>query len=103
MVAGVYANRLRMGMALQADPTVIYPVTKRKPLGRRISQSEMKADNGYNTYARAGLPPWPIAKPGRDYIAAVLAPEQTQPPYFVADGPGGQIFADHLAEHPAQS
>src|SRR3546814_3764635 len=64
MVAGVYANRLRMGMALQADPTVIYPVTKGKPLGRRIRQSELKADNGYNTYARAGLPQGPIANPG---------------------------------------
>src|SRR3546814_467116 len=101
MVAGVYANRLRMGMALQADPTVIYPVTKGKPLGRRIRQSELKADNGYNTYARAGLPQGPIANPGRESIAAVLDPEPTKALYFVADGTGGHIFADTLAEHQA--
>lgn len=101
MVAGVYANRLRIGMALQADPTVIYPVTKGKPLGRRIRQSELKADNGYNTYARAGLPQGPIANPGRESIAAVLDPEPTKALYFVADGTGGHIFADTLAEHQA--
>lgn len=101
MVAGVYANRLRIGMALQADPTVIYPVTKGKPLGRRIRQSELKADNGYNTYARAGLPQGPIANPGRDSIAAVLDPQPTKALYFVADGTGGHIFADTLAEHQA--
>src|SRR3546814_16379265 len=78
MVAGVYANRLRMGMALQADPTVIYPVTKGKPLGRRIRQSELKADNGYNTYARAGLPQGPIANPGRESIASVLDPRSEE-------------------------
>src|SRR3546814_21181483 len=65
---------------------VIYPVTKGKPLGRRIRQSELKADNGYNTYARAGLPQGPIANPGRESIAAVLDPEPTKALYFVADG-----------------
>lgn len=100
-VAGVYANRLKIGMALQADPTVIYPVTKGKPLGRRIRQSELKADNGYNTYARAGLPQGPIANPGRESIAAVLNPAKTQALYFVADGAGGHIFAETLAEHQA--
>src|SRR3546814_14489608 len=92
-------NRLRMGTALQADPTLIYPVTKSKPLGRRIRQSELKADNGYNTYARAGLPQGPIANPGRESIAAVLAPELTQAVYFVADGTGGHIFPVTLAAH----
>lgn len=101
MVAGVYTNRLRMGMPLQADPTVIYPVTKGKPLGRRILRSELMADNGYNTYAKAGLPQGPIANPGRDSIAAVLDPEQTQALYFVADGSGGHVFANTLAEHQA--
>jgi UPF0755 protein len=72
MVAGVYSNRLRIGMPLQADPTVIYPVTKGRPLGRRILRSELQADNGYNTYASAGLPAGPIANPGRASIAAVL-------------------------------
>lgn len=101
MVAGVYSNRLRIGMPLQADPTVIYPVTKGKPLGRRILQSELRADNGYNTYARAGLPTGPIANPGRASIAAVLDPAPTRAIYFVADGKGGHVFADTLAEHNA--
>ncbi len=101
MVAGVYANRLKVGMPLQADPTVIYPVTKGKPLGRRILRSELNADNGYNTYRRAGLPNGPIANPGRESIAAVLDPAETKALYFVADGTGGHIFADTLAEHNA--
>jgi UPF0755 protein len=101
MVAGVYSNRLRIGMPLQADPTVIYPVTKGKPLGRRILQSELRADNGYNTYVRAGLPKGPIANPGRASIAAVLDPAATRAMYFVADGKGGHVFADTLAEHNA--
>jgi UPF0755 protein len=101
MVAGVYTNRLRIGMALQADPTVIYPITKGKPLGRRILQSELRAKNGYNTYATAGLPVGPIANPGRESIAAVLDPAPTKALYFVADGTGGHVFADTLAEHNA--
>jgi UPF0755 protein len=101
MVAGVYTNRLLRGIPLQADPTVIYPVTRGRPLGRRILRSELNADNGYNTYARAGLPAGPIANPGRESIAAVLNPMQTQALYFVADGTGGHIFASTLAEHNA--
>lgn len=100
-VAGVYCNRLRIGMKLDADPTVIYPVTKGKPLGRRILRSELNADNGYNTYRRPGLPAGPIANPGRDSIAAVLDPAPTQAIYFVADGTGGHVFANTLAEHNA--
>lgn len=100
-VAGVYSNRLRQGMPLQADPTVIYPVTKGRPLGRRILRSELQADNGYNTYARAGLPDGPIANPGRESLAAVLDPERTSALYFVADGTGGHVFANTLAEHNA--
>jgi UPF0755 protein len=99
MVAAVYSNRLRQGMKLDADPTVIYPVTKGKPLGRRILESELHADNGYNTYARPGLPIGPIANPGRASIAAVLHPAQSQALYFVADGTGGHVFANTLAEH----
>jgi UPF0755 protein len=98
-VAGVYCNRLRMGMKLDADPTVIYPVTKGKPLGRRILRSELEADTGYNTYKRAGLPVGPIANPGRASIAAVLDPEVNEYVYFVADGTGGHVFARTLAEH----
>ena len=101
MVAGVYSNRLKAHMPLQADPTVIYPITKGKPLGRRILESELHADNGYNTYARAGLPLGPIANPGRQSIAAVLNPAETQALYFVADGTGGHVFANTLAEHNA--
>ena len=101
MVAGVYSNRLRIGMKLDADPTVIYPITKGRPLGRRIKQSELRAQNGYNTYAMAGLPAGPIANPGRESIAAVLNPARTRALYFVADGTGGLVFADTLAEHDA--
>jgi UPF0755 protein len=101
MIAGVYCNRLKIGMKLDADPTVIYPVTKGKPLGRRILRSELNADNGYNTYRRAGLPDGPIANPGMASIEAVLHPAQTKALYFVADGTGGHVFADTLAEHNA--
>jgi UPF0755 protein len=101
MIAGVYSNRVRIGMKLDADPTVIYPITKGRPLGRRILRSELQANNGYNTYAMAGLPAGPIANPGKDSIAAVLNPAQTQALYFVADGTGGHIFSNTLAEHNA--
>jgi len=95
-VAGVYSNRLRLGMRLQADPTVIYPITKGRPLGRRIRQSELAADNGYNTYLKPGLPKGPIANPGKAAIAAVLNPEETRDLYFVANGQGGHVFSETL-------
>ena len=101
MVAGLYSNRLRTGMRLQADPTIIYPITKGKPLGRRIRQSEIAAVNGYNTYTRVGLPEGPITNPGRASIAAVLNPKNTAALFMVADGTGGHWFADTLAEHNA--
>ena len=101
MIAGVYCNRLRIGMKLDADPTVIYPVTKGKPLGRRILKSELSAENGYNTYRRPGLPEGPISNPGKASIEAVLHPAETKALYFVADGTGGHVFADTLAEHQA--
>jgi UPF0755 protein len=101
MIAGVYCNRLRIGMKLDADPTVIYPVTKGKPLGRRILRSELNSDSPYNTYRHAALPPGPIANPGKASIAAVLHPAKTKAIYFVADGTGGHVFADTLAEHNA--
>lgn len=99
VVAAVYSNRLRQNMMLQADPTIIYPITKGKPLGRRILKSEIQAVNDYNTYAMTGLPKGPIANPGRDSIAAVLNPAESSALYFVADGKGGHIFANTLAEH----
>ncbi|UAK22949.1 endolytic transglycosylase MltG [Sphingomonas nostoxanthinifaciens] len=101
MVAGVYSNRLRKGMRLQADPTIIYPMTQGKPLGRRIKLSEVRAVNDYNTYAMAGLPKGPITNPSRESIAAVLAPATTDALYFVADGKGGHVFATDLKDHNA--
>ena len=100
-IAGLYSNRLKAGMPLQADPTVIYPVTKGRPLGRRILQSELNADNGYNTYRMAGLPKGPITNPGRESIEAVLNPEAGEALYMVADGSGGHVFARTYAEHQA--
>lgn len=99
MVAGVYGNRLKARMMLQADPTIIYPITRGKPLGRRIKRSEIAAVNDYNTYAMTGLPKGPIANPGRLSIQAVLHPADTKALYFVADGKGGHIFADTLQQH----
>jgi UPF0755 protein len=101
MVAGVYSNRIRQGMMLQADPTIIYPITKGKPLGRRIRQSEISAVNDYNTYSMVGLPKGPIANPSRAAIEAVLNPEKTDALFFVADGKGGHVFAKTLEEHNA--
>lgn len=100
-VAGVYSNRVRIGMKLQADPTVIYPVTKGRSLGRRILKSELAAVNGYNTYASPGLPIGPIANPGKASIEAVLNPAPTRALFFVADGTGGHVFADTVAQHNA--
>ena len=101
IVAGVYCNRLRIGMPLQADPTIIYPVTRGKPLGRRILKSERAAKNDYNTYQMTGLPIGPIANPGRASIEAVLHPAKTKALYFVADGTGGHVFAETLSEQEA--
>ena len=101
IVAQVYCNRLKIGMALDADPTVIYPITKGKPLGRRIKESELHSTDSYNTYTHPGLPPGPITNPGRASILAVLNPAQTKALYFVADGTGGHVFADTLAEQNA--
>ncbi|OYX39045.1 MAG: hypothetical protein B7Y98_06340 [Sphingomonas sp. 32-62-10] len=98
-VAAVYSNRLKRGMMLQADPTIIYPITKGRPLGRRILRSEVQAVNGYNTYAMTGLPAGPIANPGRASIDAVLDPAPSSALYFVADGTGGHAFADTLEQH----
>lgn len=101
MVAGVLSNRLRIGMALGADATTIYPITKGKPLGRMIRKSELAADNGYNTRTKRGLPAGPITNPGRASIAAVLNPAETDALFYVADGSGGHAFARTLAEHNA--
>lgn len=101
MVAGLYSNRVRKGMFLQADPTIIYPITKGKPLGRRIKRSEITAINDYNTYSMVGLPKGPITNPGRESIAAVLNPAKTDAIYMVADGSGGHEFNTTLEGHQA--
>jgi len=100
-VAAVYSNRVTRNMMLQADPTIIYPITKGKPLGRRIRQSEIAAVNDYNTYSMVGLPKGPIANPGKASIEAVLNPAKSKALFFVADGTGGHVFAETLAEHNA--
>lgn len=101
MVAAVYSNRLKRGMPLQADPTTIYPITRGKPLGRRILRSELDAVNGYNTYRRSGLPVGPITNPGKASIRAVLDPAPSSALYFVAQGDGSSAFADTLDQHNA--
>ncbi len=98
-IASVFINRLKAGIKLQSDPTIIYGLTKGYPLGRGIRQSEIDGATPYNTYAIAGLPPTPICNPGKDSIAAVLDPENTGDLYFVASGQGGHVFSDNMAEH----
>lgn len=98
-IAAVFLNRLKLGMKLQSDPTIIYGLTKGYPLGRPILESEITAATPYNTYAIAGLPPAPICNPGKDSIAAVLNPEPSADLYFVADGTGGHVFAATVQEH----
>ena len=98
-IAAVFENRLRQGIKLQSDPTIIYGITKGYPLGRGIRESELTRATAYNTYVIAGLPPTPICNPGRHAIAAVLDPVQSGDLYFVADGSGGHVFAATIAEH----
>lgn len=102
VVASVFANRLRQGIRLQTDPTVIYGITRGEGiLGRGIRQSELRRETPWNTYVIAGLPPTPIANPGQASIEAALNPDETDYIFFVADGTGGHAFAVTLAEHNA--
>jgi UPF0755 protein len=107
-VAAVFINRLKRGMPLQSDPTVIYGLTGGKAasiangegiLGRKLTHADIETDHPYNTYRILGLPPGPIANPGRASIEAVLNPPATTELYFVADGSGGHAFATTLEEH----
>lgn len=101
-VAAVFVNRLRRGMRLQSDPTIIYGITKGQgKLDRPIRRSDIRQKTDYNTYQIDGLPPTPIANPGRASIEAVLNPVETKNLFFVADGTGGHVFAKTLAEHNA--
>jgi len=98
-VAAVFINRLRLGMKLQSDPTVIYGIEQSGNLGRSLTFSDLRTPSAYNTYVIAGLPPGPIANPGRASIEAVLNPPITKELYFVATGTGGHNFATTLAQH----
>jgi UPF0755 protein len=94
-IASVYVNRLRLNMPLQADPTVIYALFKgAKPAGYTLSKSDLQVKSDYNTYAVGGLPPGPIANPGRASLEAAANPSRTHDLYFVADGSGGHVFAE---------
>ena len=99
-VAAVYLNRIERGWKLEADPTVAYGLTLgQKELGRALTTRDLKTPSDYNTYMIDGLPPSPIANPGRGALEAVLRPAETDYLYFVADGTGGHAFAKSLAEH----
>jgi UPF0755 protein len=99
IVSGVFTNRLKKGMRLQSDPTVVYGISLGTPLGRRLTRRDIQQTTPYNTYRVAGLPPTPIANPGRASIEAALNPAEVDYIYFVADGTGGHVFAKTLREH----
>jgi UPF0755 protein len=99
-VAAVFANRLRQKMKLQSDPTIIYGLVGGKgSLGRPIQRNEIEQPTPYNTYVIDGLPPGPIANPGRASLEAAANPARTKELFFVADGTGGHAFADNYEQH----
>jgi UPF0755 protein len=98
-VAGVYLNRLAKGIRLEADPTIIYGLTRGRPLGRSLTHADVTEPTPWNTYVVAGLPPTPIANPGIAAIEAALDPASTRDLFFVADGTGGHVFSETFEEH----
>jgi UPF0755 protein len=96
-IAGVFVNRLRIGMRLQTDPTVIYGLGE--SFDGNLRRRDLEADGPYNTYTRGGLPPTPIALPGLASLRAAVRPEPTKALYFVAKGDGRSAFSDNLADH----
>lgn len=99
-ISAVFANRLKIGMRLQTDPSVIYAITKgERELGRPLLKKDLETDSPYNTYKYAGLPPKPICSPGKDAIIAAAHPDNNDFLYFVASGNGGHNFAKSLSEH----
>ena len=100
LVASVFLNRLKKGMRLQTDPTVIYAITEGETsFGRSLKRADLKIDSPYNTYMNYGLPPGPICNPGREALMAAARPQQSDYLHFVADGKGGHRFARSLNEH----
>ena len=97
MIAGVLVNRLRAGMLLQVDPTVIYGLGE--SFDGNLKKSHLQADGPYNTYTRAGLPPTPIAMPGRASLRSALHPAKTDALYYVSRGDGSSHFSRSLNEH----
>ncbi len=98
-IAALFINRLQQGMRLESDPTIIYGITRGRPLGRGLRASEVDGHTPYNTYVIFGLPPTPIANPGRAALEAVLTAPPSSELFFVADGTGGHVFATSYTDH----
>jgi UPF0755 protein len=101
LVAAVFRNRLKIGMPMQADPTIVYALAKARRYNGNIRKDDLSMESPYNTYRYAGLPPGPIASPGKASIDAALMPADVPYLYFVSRNDGSHVFAKSLAEHSA--